>query len=165
MTDTTLTADPSADLDLELATRLRLVFARVGRLLRQQAATGLTLSQQSALASIALRGPLTLGELAQLERIAPPSITRVVAKLEADGLVERHCDPTDRRIHRVHVTAAGEERLEDSRTRRNAWLASRLSALEPGDRKRLRAAMEVLEGLAIPDDGPAPASEAKGGRR
>jgi DNA-binding MarR family transcriptional regulator len=139
------------DRDLELASRLRLVFARVGRILRQQAASGLTLSQQSALASVVLRGPLTLGELAQIERVAPPSVTRIVAKLEADGLVERRPDPDDRRVHRVVATAAGIERLEDSRQRRNAWLTSRLAALPPEDVARLRDAVDVLEGLAGPD--------------
>ena len=144
-------ADADLEPDLELATRLRLVFARVGRILRQQAETGLTLSQQSALASVVLRGPLTLGELAHIERVAPPSVTKIVAKLEAGGLVERRPDATDRRVHRVVATAAGQERLEDSRVRRNAWLASRLAALSPAELARLGAALEVLEGLAGPD--------------
>jgi DNA-binding MarR family transcriptional regulator len=133
---------------LELAARLRLSTARLARLLRQQAGGGLSPSQQSALASIDIHGPLTLGRLAKREQVAPPTITRVVAKLEDDGLVRREVDAADRRVTRVRITAEGRRRLEHSRKRRNAWLAERLRDLSADERRDLLAALDVLEHLA-----------------
>src|ERR1700752_82582 len=85
----------------EIATRLRLSATRLARRPRQESGAGLSPSQLSALAVIANHGPLTLGALAEHERVAPPSITKVVTKLECDGLVPRAPDPSDRRICRV----------------------------------------------------------------
>jgi DNA-binding MarR family transcriptional regulator len=141
------------DID-EVAARLRLAVARLGRQLRQQAGTGLSPSQHSVLASIDANTTLTLGELAAIEQVAPPTITRIVAKLADDELVERAADPVDRRVARVSVTAEGHRRMDLSRHRRNAWLAQRLDQLQPGDAERLVAALDVLEALA----GPVPAA-------
>jgi DNA-binding MarR family transcriptional regulator len=138
-----------SDID-EVAARLRLAVARLGRQLRQQAGTGLSPSQHSVLASIDVNTTLTLGELAAIEQVAPPTITRIVAKLADDGLVERTVDPIDRRVARVSVTAEGHRRMDLSRHRRNAWLAQRLDELPSGDAERLAAALEVLEALAGP---------------
>jgi DNA-binding MarR family transcriptional regulator len=133
---------------LELAARLRLTIARLARLLRQQAATGLTPSQISVLVSLDLNQSLTLGELAAIEQVAPPTITKIVAKLEDDGLVARHPVPGDRRVARVSVTDEGRRRLDHSRDRRNAWLAVRLDELGPADTRRLADALDALEALA-----------------
>jgi DNA-binding MarR family transcriptional regulator len=133
---------------LELAARLRLSTARLARILRQQAGTGLSPSQQSVLASIEAHGPLTLGRLAKIEQVTPPTITRILGKLEDDGLVSRTVDVTDRRISRVEITAEGRRRNEHSRQRRNAWLAERLALLSPADRADLTNALRVIEGLA-----------------
>jgi DNA-binding MarR family transcriptional regulator len=133
---------------LDLPSRLRLSTARLARLLRQQAGTGLSPSQQSVLASIAMHGPLTLGRLARIEQVTPPTITRIVARLEEDGLVARQVDEVDRRVSRVRLTAEGERRLEHSRQRRNAWLAARLAQLDPEQVRDLAAALPVLEALA-----------------
>src|ERR671925_2284122 len=92
----------------EIASRLRLSATRLARRLRQESGADLSPSQQSALAVIANYGPLTLGALAELERVAPPSITKVVSKLECDGLVIRTPDPADRRVCRVAVSPSGE---------------------------------------------------------
>ena len=78
----------------DIAARLRLSATRLARRLRQESGAGLSPSQQSALAVIANHGPLTLGALAEHERVAPPSITKVVSKLECDGLVTRTAFPT-----------------------------------------------------------------------
>jgi DNA-binding MarR family transcriptional regulator len=141
---------------LETAARLRLVTARLARQLRQQAAGGLSPSQQSALASIDRHGPLTLGTLARVEQVAPPTITKVVAKLEEEGLVGRQVDGKDRRVVRVEITAAGRRRQAHTRQRRNAWLARRLRALHTTDTTALRhleAALPLLEALAAaPED-------------
>jgi DNA-binding MarR family transcriptional regulator len=143
--------DTEIDTDIvEVAARLRLAVARLGRQLRQQAGTGLSPSQHAVLASIDVHTTLTLGELAAIEQVAPPTITRIVAKLADDGLVERAPDPVDRRVVRVSVTAEGHRRMDLSRHRRNAWLARRLDELPPGDTERLADALDVLEELAGP---------------
>jgi DNA-binding MarR family transcriptional regulator len=141
-----------------------MVTARLARLLRQQVGTGLSPSQQSALASIECHGPLTLGALAAIEQVAPPTVTKVVARLEEEGLVDRIVDRADRRVTRVSITSLGRDRLEHSRLRRNAWLAGRLADLGDHDVRRLADAVDVLEALtggATPPAGggvPAPAS-------
>jgi len=138
----------SPDLEItELAGRLRLASARLHRRLRQEADTGLSPSQQSALGTIELRGPITLGDLAAAEQVTPPTITKVIARLEEDGLVDRTVDPTDRRIVRVSATHEGRRRLEDSRARRNAFLAVRLEELGPDAVRRLHDAIDALEEL------------------
>jgi DNA-binding MarR family transcriptional regulator len=137
---------------LETAARLRLSIARLARRLRQEAGTGLSPSQQSALVSIDLHGPLTLGQLARLEQVSPPTVTRIAAKLEDDGLVSRRVDANDRRVSHVEVTDEGQRRLEHGRSRRNAWLAVRLQGFDAGQRRRLEDALDVLEALADPSD-------------
>jgi len=134
-----------------MAARLRLSATRLARQLRQQAGSGLTLSQLSALATISNRGPLTLGALADHERVAPPSITRVVAKLEEAALVVREVDAVDRRVARVATTAAGEALLAQSRKRKNAWLAARLRDLDEEQRAKLLDALDVLDALTAAD--------------
>ena len=144
-------APTPAQVDEELAARLRLSATRLARRLRQEADAGLTPSQLSALAVIEREGPLTLGALADQEKVAPPSITKVVAKLESIGLVARAVDPGDRRFVRVAVTAAGRALLEDSRRRKTAWLTGRIRELGPGEREQLAAALDVLDALVSAD--------------
>lgn len=137
--------------ELDLSTidvaRFRLAIVRLARRQRQQSGTGLTPSLQSALAMIDLRGPLTLGELAAVEQISPPTTTRIVAKLEEKELVERSADPDDRRVSRVAVTEEGHRQLAESRERRDVWLRGRLGNLDPDDLAALVAAIEPLERL------------------
>lgn len=137
-----------ADDTTDLAGRLRLANARLFRRLRQQSDTGLSPSQQSALASIEVHGPVTLGDLAVVEQVTPPTVTKVISRLEEDGLVVRTVDATDRRIVRASITAEGRRRLEHSRVRRNAFLAARLDELGPDAVRRLGATIDVLEDLA-----------------
>ena len=119
-----------------MAGRLRLSATRLARQLRQESDAGLSPSQLSALATIERHGPLTLGALAEHERVAPPSVTKVVAKLEAAGLVERQLDAADRRVARVSTTP-GRRRAASPRSAsaKTAWLAARL-----GRARRRRAA-------------------------
>ncbi len=124
--------------EAEIASRLRLSATRLARRLRQEADSGFTPSQLSALATVHNHGPLTLGALADHERVAPPSITKVVTKLEADGLVERRPDPTDGRVSHVSTTAAGRALVEESRRRKTTWLAGRLHELGPEAHVALR---------------------------
>lgn len=130
-----------------MSSRLRLSATRLARQLRQQSSTGLTPSQLSALAAVGRHGALTLGDLADQERVAPPTITKIVGKLEAAGLLERRPDPDDRRFCRVVVTPEGSALLDDTRQRRDAWLALRLADLDPDQQARLAGALDVLEAL------------------
>ena len=131
----------------EIAARLRLSATRLARRLRQESGAGLSPSQQSALAVIANHGPLTLGALAEHERVAPPSITKVVSKLESDGLVVRTPDPGDRRVCRVAISPEGAALLEESRRRKTAWLTARIGELDPDRQRRLADALDVLDEL------------------
>ena len=131
----------------EIAGRLRLSATRLARKLRQEAQTGLSPSQLSALAAVERHGPLTLGALADLEQVAPPSITRVVAKLEADGFLTRQPDPADRRVTRVVVTPKGRNLLGTSRRRKTEWLTTRLEDLDDEQRARLADALDTLDAL------------------
>ena len=139
--------------DDALASRLRLAVARLHRRLRQSAEPGLTISQLSALATIEGDGPVTLGDLARTEQVQPPTITSLVGKLEAAGLVARTIDPGDRRIHRVAVTRDGARLLARLRKRKNAYLERRLRTLSAEDRATLARAAELLEQLGADDDG------------
>jgi DNA-binding MarR family transcriptional regulator len=135
---------------VDTAPRLRLVVTRIARQLRQNvdADTGLSTTLLSALATVDRVGPVTLGDLAAAERVRPPSMTRVIAKLEERALVERLVDPQDRRVARVRTTAEGRRLLTRSRTRKNALLAQRLRDLNPAELAALEAALPVLEKLA-----------------
>ena len=144
----TLTADA-----VDVAGRLRMTAFRLTRLLRQQDAEGLAPTLSAALATIVRDGPLTLGELAAREHVAPPSITKAVEKLVAAGLATRAPDETDRRVVRVRATAAGRRRVAQNRSRRTAWLAGRLTDLSPADLAKLDAATDVLERLIHQSDG------------
>jgi len=132
----------------ELAARLRLSATRLARRLRQEADAGLTPSQLSALAVIENHGPLTLGELADHERLAPPSVTKMVGKLEGAGLVVRTVDPGDRRVCRVSTSERGRALVADIRRRKTAWLTARIARLDADQQRRLAAALDVLDELA-----------------
>ncbi len=143
----------SVDEDVErdsvaLAGQLRLSITRLARILRQQDAGSLGPTMSSALATITHEGPLTLGELAAREHVAPPSITKVVDQLEAKDLVRRTQDRNDRRVTRVETSAAGRRHIAEARSRRAAWLALRLDDLPAEDLERLWAASGVLERLS-----------------
>lgn len=129
----------------ELAARLRLLVMRLHRRLRAEAGDEPTPSQTAALVSVQRHGPVTLGRLAELERVTPPSITRIVAALEAAGLVRREADPGDRRVARVSITEEGALLLQRSRTRKTAFLAERLTGLGAADLQAVRDALPVLE--------------------
>lgn len=135
------------EVDRDLVVSLRLAVGRLARRLRQQTEGEITASQFSALSSIAHLGPITLGKLASVERLRPPTVTRMVSTMEESGLVLRRADADDRRICRVEVTQLGRDLLERSRTRKDAYLATRLATLAPGELDVLRDATAVLERL------------------
>jgi len=129
----------------DLASRLRLDISRMARRLRQEAGAQLSPSQTAALATIERHGPLTPSELAERERVQRPTVTRVLARLEEAGLVERAADPGDRRCSLVSISAEGRELLDAVRARKDAFLARRIDALEPADREALDRAAAILE--------------------
>lgn len=135
----------------ELAARVRLSITRLNRLLRQQSDVDLTPTKVAHLATISREGPLTLGDLAAAEQVAPPTVTKIVAELERRGLVTRATDERDRRVSRVAVTAEGRRVLEKARTRKTAWLVRRLAELDEADLAALATAAPVLEALAGTD--------------
>jgi DNA-binding MarR family transcriptional regulator len=140
-----------APIDADTANRLRLVLMRLARRLRQQADTGATPSQLSALSTLDRLGALPLGELAAAEGIGPSTLTRIVAALEADDLVERKAHAEDRRVSLVSVTRKGRRLLNSGRSRGNAYLARRVEALDPAGVASLTTAVPVLERL-LEDD-------------
>jgi DNA-binding MarR family transcriptional regulator len=117
----------------------------LARQLRQESNAGLTPSQLSALSTIERHGRLTLGALAEHERVAPPTVTKMVAKLEAAELVVRVLDENDRRVAWVSLTPTGERSLTEIRQRRNVWLAARLAELSADDQRRIADALDALD--------------------
>lgn len=138
---------PVTTSEAELASRLRLVVTRLARRLRTQLPGELSPSQLAALSSVERLGPLTLGELSNTERVKPPTMTKIVACLEEQGLVSRTVDEKDRRVARVRATRAGLRFLDESRQQKDAYLAERLRSLDQADRAALERAADVLERL------------------
>ena len=136
---------PQRDRPLELPARLRLVVTRLARRLRQQSETSVSPTQIAALATIERRGPLTLGELAEIEAVQPPTITAAVDRLEQQGLVQRHRDADDRRVTRVQIAPPGRRLLEESRSRKTAYLDRRLQSLTARERATLERAAAIFE--------------------
>lgn len=138
-----------ADISLtDAAAQLRLGIVRTARRLRQEAAgeaNGLTPTSTAALATIERHGPLTPSELAELEQVKRPTVTRTLGCLEREGLIARTPDPADGRSTLVSVNAAGRERLRRLRGRKNAYLARRMRDLSAEDVAVLGRAAEILE--------------------
>jgi DNA-binding MarR family transcriptional regulator len=105
-------------------------------------------TQMGALATLVAHGAMTPGELAEHEKVQPPSMTRVIAVLEQHGLVARAAHATDKRQVVLTVTDTGRELVQASRRVREAWLAKRLRELTPAERAKLRAAAPILEKLS-----------------
>ncbi|MGC4790017.1 MarR family winged helix-turn-helix transcriptional regulator [Micromonospora sp. DT178] len=147
MTERTVTAKrvPPA----QLAPQLRDAITRLNRRVRQARPVGdLTVTQLSALTSLRLAGALTPRELADVERVQPPTMTRIVAKLEERGLVQRTPHPTDGRQVILAATEGGRAVLDQFERIRDEWLARRLAELTEAERETLRQAAEILQQLA-----------------
>jgi DNA-binding MarR family transcriptional regulator len=130
------------------AAKLRMAVVRTSRRLRQEAAAesaGLTPTAVAALASIDRHGPLTPSELARIEAVKRPTVTRTLGCLEREGLIERTPDPADGRSALVAINAAGRERLRRLRGRKNAYLARRMRDLPAADVATLERAAEILD--------------------
>jgi DNA-binding MarR family transcriptional regulator len=139
--------DTRTTLDAEVVGRLRLAVGRLARRLRLEGDRGLPPLQLSTLVTIELHGPLRLGELAQREAVAAPTMSRVLAALDERGAVERRPDPGDARSTLVSVSRAGLDIIATVRSERTASLARRLDRLDAGQRGAILAALPALEAL------------------
>jgi DNA-binding MarR family transcriptional regulator len=149
-------APKTSDISLsDTASQLRTAIVRTARALRQDAAaeTGLGAGTTAALATINRDGPLTPSELADIERVKRPSMTRTLACLDREGLIERTPDPADGRSSLVSISAAGRERLAALRRRKSAYLARRLRKLDPEEVATLARAAEILERMREDEQG------------
>jgi DNA-binding MarR family transcriptional regulator len=131
-----------------LASQLRFAVMRLSRRLRQHALEGITPAQSSALAVVVREGRLTLSQLAEAERVQPPTITRVVDSLVGRRLVTRTPGEHDRRVGWVEPTPEGRDLVETMRRRRDAYLAKRLRRLTVEELDILERAAGILERLA-----------------
>jgi DNA-binding MarR family transcriptional regulator len=132
----------------ELASALRLSLLRAARRIRaQRVNTSITLSQLSALATVKKCGPLSAGEVAAVEQVQPPSMTKILASLEAAGWIERAAHPDDRRQSIISVTKAGRDLLEAEIRARDEWLSKRLAEMGHEDKELLRRVIDVLDRL------------------
>lgn len=135
--------------DRAAVNELRGAVMRLSRRLRHQRVDEtLSPTEMSVLGTLARCGSATPGELARKEHVQPPSMTRIVAMLEAKGLVRREPHPEDRRQVVVSRTEQADSMLTESRTKRNAWLAKLAEGLTPEERAVMRQAAPVLEKLA-----------------
>ncbi|MGZ4495411.1 MAG: MarR family transcriptional regulator [Nocardioides sp.] len=147
----TPTIEKVARTDSGLASALRISVARLSRRLRSErdpANELLPVGQLSVLGSLFRNGPCSVGELAGLERVQPPSMTRTVNCLEEGGYVVRRKHETDGRQVVVALSERGEATLAADRKRRDVWLAQRLRELTPDERDLLRKAAPIIERLA-----------------
>ena len=140
--------------DAGLATAMRISISRLARRLRVErlglggTETVLSDIQLASLSALERHESMTPGELAEHEKVQPPSMTRVIAVLEERGLVRREPHATDRRQVILTVTAEGRDVVERVRRRREAWLAQRLQELSPDEHQILRAAAPILEKIS-----------------
>lgn len=128
---------------LALAADLRIACQRVSRRVRFESGTDIAPHLVSALANLK-HGPLTPGELAEVERISAPSMTRTVNCLVDRGLVAREDHPSDGRCKVLTLTAAGYDVLDEVVQARNDWMVHQLEGLTADEQRLLRDATELL---------------------
>ncbi len=132
----------------DTATRLHsLAIHLLRRVRRTDVEMDLSPARSSALSVLVFGGPRTLGELAAAEQVAPPTMTRLIAGLEAEGYIARSADARDARITRVRATAKGRRVLEQGRQRRVEQVSTLLEKLPGEDLETVRRAVELLEAL------------------
>ncbi|HSX22759.1 MAG TPA: MarR family transcriptional regulator [Gaiellaceae bacterium] len=146
---------PKTETDaVAIADALRPALLRISRELRREARDeGVSPAQVSLLVSIKYAPGIGIGELAAGERVSPPALTKHVDRLERDGLVTRTPSADDRRRVGINLTDEGQRVLRRVRSRRTAWLASRLAKLDEHERAAIEAAVEPLMRL-LPEDDP-----------
>jgi DNA-binding MarR family transcriptional regulator len=151
MTCVPTTAPPRLD-PAELASRLRVSVWRAARRMRVESSVGISPTLHAALHTVELHGPITPGQLAQHENVRKPTMTRTIASLLNEGLIERTPDPLDGRVSWLKVTPAGAKLLQRARQRQTEFLAARVKKLSDEDRRVLDLAASVLDRLAGRDE-------------
>ena len=136
-------------LDETDASRLQTIFVRLSRFVREQNPTGLPMTAASLFSTIEANPDATLSELAALEGVAPPTITRLIGVLEQRGLVERVADAADGRVSRVRLTRRGVEQHTTWRAEYLEWFDEKLAALPREERANLVRSIDVLERLVL----------------
>ena len=137
----------------EIANRLRPVLLKLNRELRQEIhSLGVTGGQVSLLIQIKYHPGIGIRELAALERISVPGMSKFVTRLEEAGLVERAPVEGDQRRVGLTLTAAGQKVLRSVKSKRTAWLADRLRQLDPDELEAIDAAIEPLAHLLEEED-------------
>jgi DNA-binding MarR family transcriptional regulator len=146
MSSPTSTPPASRESSYAIADRLHAAAIRLLRRLRKEdEKTGLSAARASALSVLVFAGPLSLGELAAAEQVRPPTMSRVVAGLVADGLANRVANPEDRRAIRVSATRKGHHLLQHGRQLRLRSLLSMMSGLSLPELEVLDTAVSLLE--------------------
>ena len=147
------TVERVARTDSGLAAELRQAVMRLRRRLANEREPGneLSIASMSVLGSLYRHGDLTVGELASLEKVQPPSMTRHVTALEAGGYLTKRPHESDGRVVVVELTDLGRARVVADRTRRDEWLARQLRELTPDERAVLRAAVPLLKRISEED--------------
>lgn len=145
---------PSTQIDTtSIADRLRPVLLRVGRELRREAReVGVSPEQVSLMVAIKYAPGIGVRELAAKERVSAPALSNHIDRLERAGLVTRTPDEVDRRRVGVRLTDEGQRVLRRVRSRRTAWLATRLRGLSPGEVEAIEAAIEPLSRILNEDE-------------
>jgi DNA-binding MarR family transcriptional regulator len=127
-----------------VADNLRPTLLRLGNALRRERIAGVSPQQVGLLVSIKYRPGVTVGDLAADDRVSTAAMSKRISRLERDGLVARTPSEADRRCIGLTLTDEGQRTLRRVRSRRTAWLASRLSALSPDELAAVEAAAEPL---------------------
>jgi DNA-binding MarR family transcriptional regulator len=136
------------DFEGRLASDLSLAVIRLARQLRfRRPESPVSLSQLSALSTLAKEGAMTPGALADRERVRPPSMTRVIASLAELGFVARSAHPVDGRQVLVSVSASGTDLIAAERRASQEWLQQRLARLDPEQRKTLLMAADLMSAI------------------
>jgi DNA-binding MarR family transcriptional regulator len=138
---------------MAVADHLRPTLLRLARELRREKIAGVSPQQVGLLAAIKYAPGITVGELAADERVSTAAMSKRVSRLERDGLVARTKSEADRRCIGLTLTEEGQRALRRVRSRRTAWLASRLSALSPAELASVGAAAEPLARLLQLEEG------------
>lgn len=137
---------------MTVADRLRPMVLGVARELRRERIAGVSPHQVSLLISIKHSPGVTVGGLAADERVSTAAMSKRVSRLGREGLVTRTQSETDRRCVGLTLTEEGQRVLRRVRSRRTAWLASRLGALSPAELAAVGAALEPLAQLLEPGE-------------
>lgn len=128
---------------------LRVAVARLGRRMRlERADADVSDSQLSVVFQLWKEGPQTLGSLAELDRVTPPSMNRTVGSLAELGFVTRTSSPDDGRKVVIELTRSGADLASETKRRRVAWFSKAIADLPEAERAALDAATPILQRLA-----------------